>query len=134
MRSFLRDGLLHTFSLYITAAFYPGLVIPAVFSSLLWVGFIFTLINYFVKPIIKLFLLPLNLLTLGLFRWVANVVILLILTQINQSVRIVAFTTAAFTYSGFAVPPLTLTLIFAYILASLILSLVYNLLDTILCG
>ena len=134
MRNFLRDGLLHTFSLYITAAFYPGLIIPAVFSSLLLVGFIFTLINYFIKPIIKLFLLPLNLLTLGLFRWVANVVILLILTQINQGVRIVSFTTPALTYSGFAVPPLALTLLIAYILASLILSLVYNLLDSILCG
>lgn len=134
MRSFLRDGLLHTFSLYITAAFYPGLIIPALFTSLLWVGFIFTLINYFVKPIIKLFLLPLNLLTLGLFRWVANVVILLILTQINPSVRLVSMTTSALTYSGFAIPPLTLTLIISYILASLILSLVYNLLDSILCG
>ncbi|MEK7513768.1 MAG: phage holin family protein [Patescibacteria group bacterium] len=134
MRNFLRDGLLHTFSLYITAAFYPGLIIPALFSSLLFVGFIFTLINYFVKPIIKLFLLPLNLLTLGLFRWVANVIILLILTQINQSIHVVSFTTNALAYSGFVVPPLTLTLILAYILASLILSLVYNLLDSILCG
>ncbi len=134
MRNFLRDGLLSTFSLYIAASFYPGLVVPTNFLALLLVGFIFTLINYFIKPIIKLFLLPLNLITLGLFRWVANVVILLILTQINQTIRIIAFTTEAFAYSGFAVPAIAINLTLAYIITSLILSLVYNLLDTILCG
>lgn len=134
MRNFLRNGLLNTFSLYVTASFYPGLKIPFHFYPILLVGFIFTLINYFVKPVIKLFLLPLNLLTLGLFRWVSNVIILIVLTQINQNVHIVAFTTKAFTYSGFAIPPLALNLTLAYILASFILSLVYNLLDAILCG
>lgn len=134
MKNFLRDGLIHAFSLFVAAAFYPGLIIPEPLTALLLIGFIFTLINYFVKPIIKLFLLPLNLLTLGLFRWVSNVVILLILTQINPAVRIVAFTTGPFSASGFTAPPLAVNLTLAYILGSFVLSLVYNCLDSILCG
>lgn len=134
MRNFLRESLLSSFSLYIVASFYSGLIIPVSFLSLLLVGFIFTLINYFIKPLVKLFLLPLNLLTMGLFHWVANVVSLLLLTQINQSIRIVAFTTESFTYAGFVIPDLALNLTLAFILASFALSLVFNILNSILCG
>lgn len=134
MKNLLRNWLIHTFSLYVAAAFYPGLVIPRYFSALLLVGFIFTLINFFIKPVVKLFLLPLNLLTLGLFSWVSNVVILLILTRINPDVHVVAFSTGVFSYSGFIIPSLALNLTLSYVIASLALSLVYNLLDSILCG
>lgn len=134
MRNLLRDGLLNTFSLFVAAEFYSGLIIPAYFPSLLLAGFVFSLINIFVKPIIKLFLLPLNLITLGLFRWITSVLILFILTQVNQSVSVVSFITDPVSYAGFVIPALTLSLPVAYILASLIISLVYNLLDSILCG
>lgn len=132
MKKFLKNSLLNSFSLYFVSAINPGLIIPQNIYSLIWAGIIFTLINFFVKPIIKLFLLPINLLSLGLFSWIANVLILLILTQINPAVKIVSFTTQAYSQSGFLIPALSVNLFFSYILTSFLLSLVFNLFANIL--
>lgn len=134
MKKFLKNSLLNCFSLYFVASINPGLIIPQNIYPLIWAGIIFTLINFFVKPIIKLFLLPINLLSLGLFSWIANVLILLVLTQINPVVKIVAFTTAAYSQSGFLIPALSVNLLFSYILTSLLLSLVFNLFANILAA
>ncbi|MCG2691802.1 phage holin family protein, partial [Microgenomates group bacterium] len=69
MKDFLRQSLINSFSLYIVASIFPGLTVPQQLLNLIWAGIIFTLINRLVKPVIKLFLLPINLITLGLFGW-----------------------------------------------------------------
>jgi putative membrane protein len=132
MKSFIRNSLLNSFSLFMVAAFYLGLTIPDNLKQLVWAGIVFTLINYLIKPIVKLFLLPINLVTLGLFRWVANVLVLLILTRLVDTISVTGFTSPPISQAGFAVPSLQISLILSYILASLLLSLVFNLLDQIL--
>ena len=126
MKKFLKNSLLNSFSLYFVASINPGLIIPSDIYLLIWAGMIFTLINFFVKPIIKLFLLPINLLSLGLFSWIANVLILVVLTQINPAIKIVSFTAKAYSQSGFLIPALSVNLVFSYILTSFLLSLVFN--------
>lgn len=132
MKNFIRISLLNTFSLYVVASFFSGLIIPSRLLELIWAGIVFTLINYFVKPIVKLFLLPINLMTLGLFRWIGNVIILLILTKVTQTVAVKAFTLPAYSQAGFAIPALSINLFFSYLLASLLLSFVFNLFEAIL--
>jgi len=82
MRDWLRQSLLNSFSLYLVAAVYPGLIIPKTLWQLLWVGVTFTLLNYLAKPLIKLILLPLNLLTLGLLSWLSGVLVLVIAVRL----------------------------------------------------
>jgi putative membrane protein len=132
MKDFLRNSLLNSFSLFAVAAFYPGLIIPQQLTQLVWGGIVFTLINYLVKPVVKLFLLPINLVTLGFFRWVANVLILLILTRLMPAISVINFTSPPISQAGFAVPSLNISLFISYILASFLLSLTFNLLDTLL--
>ncbi len=132
MKNYLRLSFLNTFSLFIVASFYPGLIIPTQILELLWAGVIFTIINQLVKPIIKLFLLPINLITLGLFRWIANVVVLFILTNLITSIQVKAFIMPAIDYSGFAMPSFAVNTALTFILASFLLSLVFNLLKNIL--
>jgi len=132
MKNFIGNSLLNSFSLFTVASFYLGLIIPNNLKQLVWAGIVFTLINYLIKPIVKLFLLPINLVTLGLFRWVANVLVLLILTRAIDTISVVSFTSPPISQAGFTVPSLHISLIFSYILASLLLSLVFNLLDQIL--
>ena len=52
------------------------------FITLLTIGFIFGLINFFIKPILKLISLPVILFTFGLFTIVINVAMLLLLDYI----------------------------------------------------
>jgi len=132
MKSFLRITVLNTFSLFLVAGFFPGLVITTLPLELFWAAAVFTLFNLIIKPIIKLFLLPINLLTLGLFRWIANVVILFILTRIIDLVKVVSFVAQPFNQAGFTIPSLTITYPFALIISSFLLSLVYNLLSWLL--
>lgn len=133
MRDFLRESLLNSFSLYLVAAVYPGLIVPPTLWPLLWAGLIFTLLNYLAKPIIKLILLPLNLLTLGLLSWLSQVLVLVIAVKLLPQLRVVPFVTSAWQQAGFALPPLAVGMALSFILASLILNLVYKLLDGILC-
>jgi putative membrane protein len=132
MKSFFRQTILNGFSLFIVSGIYPGLIISLDLLDLFWASAIFTLINLLVKPIIKLFLLPVNLITLGLFRWIANVIVLFILTRLVTNLQIVSFSTAQLSRGGFIIPSLQLTFIFSLIITSFLLSFVFNLLNWIL--
>jgi len=132
MKDFLRQSLINSFSLYLVSSIFPGLTVPRMVFSLIWAGIIFTLINRLVKPIIKLFLLPINLMTLGLFGWLANVLVLLIATRLIDTLTVAGFTSLAFSYSGFSVPPITFSPLIALIITSFLLSLTFNLLDRLL--
>lgn len=132
MKKYLRLSLLNTFSLWIVSSFFPGLITPNNLLELLYAGLIFTIINQFVKPIIKLFLLPINLVTLGLFRWLANVLVLLVLTQIIFTVKVIGFVSPPINQAGFSIPSLNLNMITSLIIASFLLSLAFNLLSKIL--
>ncbi|MDZ7586774.1 MAG: phage holin family protein [Patescibacteria group bacterium] len=132
MKDFLRQSLINSFSLYLVSSIFPGLTVPRQVFNLIWAGIIFTLINRLIKPIIKLFLLPINLITLGLFGWLANVLVLLISTRLVDSLTISGFNSQSFSYSGFSIPSLTFSPLIALITASLLLNLTFNLLDRLL--
>ena len=133
MLDWLRQSLLNSFSLYLVAAVYPGLIIPKNLWQLLWVGVAFTLLNFLAKPLIKLALLPLNLLTLGLLSWLAQVLVLVIAVRLLPTLQVVAAAIPAWQRSGFSIPALNISLWLSFIIASISLSLVYKLLDGVLC-
>lgn len=58
----------------------PGVTMPGdliqVITTIILAGIVLGLLNYFLKPIIKLITLPLRLLTLGLFGLVINMAII----------------------------------------------------------
>ncbi len=64
------------FALVIMAVCYlPGLSVES-FWNAMFVAAILTLVNIFIKPVIKLLTFPINLLTLGLFNFLINIGIL----------------------------------------------------------
>lgn len=132
MKVLLKQVILHSVSLASVASFFPGLSVPTRLLTLLYAGAVFTLINQLVKPIVKLFLLPVNLITLGLFSWIANVIILLLLTRLVPEVAITGFSFPGLTQAGFVTPGFELSTPLSYILTSFLLSIVYNLLEQLL--
>ncbi len=126
MKTILRAIFLNLITLYIVALFFPGLTITNQLTTYLWAALVWTLLNKIVKPIIKLLLLPINLITLGLFSWVVNVITLFLLKYLIKGVSIQAFTFAGFIYQGFVIPQMHISLLFVYILTSLVLSLVHS--------
>lgn len=126
MKTILRAIFLNLITLYIVTLFFPGLTITHQLLTYLSAAVVWTILNKIVKPIIKLLLLPINLITLGLFSWVVNVITLFMLKYLIRGVVIHAFTFAGFTYQGFVIPEMHFSLFFTYILTSLVLSLVHS--------
>ncbi len=72
--------LTNAVAIYIAARVVNGFTLNEEdFKTLFTVGFIFGMINFFIKPVLKLISVPLIFFTLGLFTIVINIVMLLLL-------------------------------------------------------
>ena len=96
-------------------------------AGILAVALIFGLVNAFVKPAVKLLALPLNLVTLGLFGFVVNAALLLLVAWLAGQ------TGLTFTVGGFP-PDITLTAIEAAIVGGIVLSLISRAIDLLPIG
>jgi putative membrane protein len=94
VRSIVTKVVINAFAIWIAT-----LVIPAVtvggqggvgrrILSFLIVGALFGIINTFIKPLVKLFTLPLYLLTLGLISFVVNALMLKIVEWLSGKIGI----------------------------------------------
>lgn len=66
----------------------PGFEFIGDTVSLLWVSFLLTIVNYFLKPFLKLLFGPLILLTLGLFTIVINMIIIYVVDHYTSDLII----------------------------------------------
>ena len=74
-RNFIK-WLVNTIAIMVAIKFVPGIVYTGEWWGILVVGLIFGLINTFIRPFIKLFALPLLILSLGLFTFIINAMML----------------------------------------------------------
>jgi len=115
--------LINAVTLALIAEIFPGLSYGQDIKILFVGGLFLTMINVFFRPIIKLLLLPINLVTLGMFRWLSNVICVFILTVFIPEIQIKSFQMAGFSASGFVVPGFYFSLLLSLITASFLLSL-----------
>ena len=83
-----------------------------------------------VKPLINILLIPVNLVTFGLFRWVSSAIALYIVTLVVPGFSIIGFDFAGWASKwidipAFAIPPGILAFIAVSFLLSIITSLIY---------
>ena len=124
MKTLLRSVFVNGLALWWAAILIPGLLVKGELKTLLLAAVALMVLNKTVIPLIKLFLLPINLITLGLLGWVANVVTLFIITRLVPGVGIVGFSFTGFELNGFIVPSITFSVFAVYILASLGISVI----------
>ena len=117
-------------ALFVTIQVVPGLEWPNKLSSandfvtLLVVALIFAVINTFLKPIVKLLSLPVNLITVGLFSFVVNAVLFVFAAVVAGAIGI------KFTVGDFP-PTFTAQTIVSAIVGSIVLSIVGRLLSLV---
>ncbi len=108
-------------SFLIVAYYYPGfrferpqvLVVSAAF---------FAVLTLIVKPILKIFSLPLNLFTFGLFSFFSGAIVIYLDTVLVQGFAVVGYAFQGFQISGFTLPAAELTPIFSAVVASVLIS------------
>lgn len=66
----------------------PGIVYAGEWWGILIVGMIFGLVNTIIRPLIKLFTFPLLILSLGLFTFVINALMLSLTSWLSESLHL----------------------------------------------
>jgi putative membrane protein len=131
MRKLIVKILATAASFYVTQYFLTGFQIEQTWSAYLVGSLVFVVFNFLLTPIIKLLLLPINLLTLGLFRWLTNVLVLYLFDLVYDGVRIAGFTYPGFTSPLLSLPSGPLNLFWVLVLSSLLMSLIYSLISAL---
>jgi len=126
MKPFLRSFIYHAFALLLITELIPGVSAQEGFKTIGIAALTLAIFNLLVRPIINLLLLPINLLTLGMFRWVVNVIILYILTIIVPEFKIGSFQFTGLHYNGLFLPPATVTSFWNTVLVSFFLSFILS--------
>ncbi|HST50196.1 phage holin family protein [Jatrophihabitans sp.] len=78
----------------VVAEIVPGIDVNGGFGALLWISFLFSLVNAILGPVFKLLSLPLIVLTLGLFLLVVNAALLGITAALSSHLDIDGFGSA----------------------------------------
>lgn len=128
MKSLIRILLLNIAVIFFAALVLPGLSYSDNFQVLILAAVALGLVNMVVRPIVKLVTLPINLLTLGIFSWLINVLMLYLVTRLIPGFEVAAFNFEGWTYQGVILPAMEVTMLMSYVLSSFLISLLTSIL------
>lgn len=126
MRTLIAKILGTALSFYLTAELVKGFVIERSWQAFLLASFVFILVNAVVKPIVKLLFLPINLLTLGLFHWLVNVIVLYLFDLLYSGLSISAYQFTGYSSNLLNLAPAQLSLFWVLVISSIAISLFYS--------
>lgn len=132
MRSLLIRVLATVAALFVANYFVEGFTIHSSWQAYLLASLVFILTSAVAGPIIKLLLLPINLLTLGLLRWLTNVLVLYLFDLLYQGVTISAYDFAGYRGGIIALPATHLSLFWTLVISSFLISITFSLVNTLL--
>lgn len=121
-------------SFYVAQYFLAGFALEKTWSAYLVASIVFVVFNFVLSPVIKLLLLPINLLTLGLFRWLTNVLVLYIFDLMYDGLRISSFIFPGYSSPIISLPAGNINLFWVLVLSSLLMSLTYSIINTLFRG
>lgn len=124
--------MIDTAALYLVSQFVQGLKFDGGASTFLLAGAVLALTTMLIKPLINILLLPLNLITFGLFKWIAHAVSLYIVTLVVPGFSISGFNFLGVESYWFSVPPLVLSGVLAVVVFSFLISFISSLLYSLL--
>ena len=112
MKKFFKTILIIAFAIVTHNYFFQNLILENEILTLIKVSVVLAIFELLLKPIIKIILLPINLITLGLFRIVINTIGLYLAVFLIADFHVNTFVFQNYSFSGF----------WAYLVSSFILS------------
>lgn len=126
-RLLIRSLAINFASVYIAISVLAGIVTySGGFRTLLLAAIAIALVNLLVRPIINLLLLPIHLITLGLFRWIANLLVLYIVTLLIPNLQINPFTSPQISLSFLIIPSINFSVFGAFIFVTAVFTLIFH--------
>ena len=118
IKTVLRNYLINLAVLWGVTEQFPGLSYNGEVRTLL-IGAVGLMgMNIIIIPLLKIVFLPLNILTLGIFTFVINVIALYLLTTIIPAFKLVPYDYPGGAILGISIPPTHLTVLWVAIIAS----------------
>jgi uncharacterized membrane protein YvlD (DUF360 family) len=124
LKKVLRHFAIDTFTLYAVSQFTTGLVFEKGIETLFLAGAGLTAASLLAKPIINLLLLPLNLITFNLFKWVSSAIALYLVTLLIPGFKVVKFVFEGLSSAWIDLPALNLGGGLAYVAFAFVISLI----------
>lgn len=132
MRTIIKNILFYSVALYITSGlFSQGLKVSGGLQTIFTGGFVLALMSFIIKPILKIISFPINLLTLGLFGFVIDAIILYLLTRFVTQISVSAFVLQSYSLKYITTPRLDLNGVLTFIFLSFMLSFIVTVLTWI---
>lgn len=131
MKNFFRNILINFLAFFLIAKITGGVSFSENYLVLFSAALFLTILNLLIKPLLNLLLMPINLLTLGAFRWVVNVIVLFMVTILVSNFKVIGFTFSGLTFAGFVIPAITFSFFWALILVSFLIEIVSGLITWI---
>jgi putative membrane protein len=124
MHRLLKHFLIDTVSLYLISQVVSGIVFENGLYTLLLTGLILMLTTMIVKPVINVLLLPLNLVTFGIFKWVAYAISFYLVTLLVPGFKLLDFAYRGYSSNLFSIPAISLTGTLSFLMFALLVSFV----------
>jgi len=87
MKNFIIKTLIIAAAVVIASYFLPGVGVKR-FTTALMVALVISVLNYFVKPILVILTLPITIITLGLFLFIVNAIVILLAGKLVAGFRV----------------------------------------------
>lgn len=121
MRSLIRHWFLYILTLFLLDQAFSFITIANP-TTLLAAGTALYILNTIGRPILKILWLPINLITLGLFAWVINILVVFLVVLFVPGFSLNLFDTPTIELGRFIIPALHLKLFWTYFTFSCMLS------------
>lgn len=122
MKTVLKHFIIDTVTLYAVSLVVSGIVFTNGIQTLLLTGVVLTLNTLIVRPILNILLLPINLVTFGLFKWVTYAITLYLVTVIVPGFKLLDFGFAGLNSVWLVIPSFTVSGPLAFIAFSFLIS------------
>lgn len=131
MRFLLRPLLLYIIALAFMQRILPFLHLSGE-NTLILAALALFMLNVVLKPFIKIILLPINMITLGLFSWLVHVVVIFLASLVVPGFRLTEASFPAIRVGLYLIPPIHLSIIWTYLIFAFLLSLTVGIFSWIL--
>ncbi len=129
MKSLLRRFLRSLVALYIATQLLPAVAILDGVRGLMISSAAFMLADFLLIPLLKILFLPLNLLTLGIFTWLTNVLALYVLVNIVPTFRVMPYFFPGANFGLLIIPAMSLSVFQVVVVASFLIGSIIHILN-----
>lgn len=129
MKKLLRKYLFSLGALWVSSQILPALVIQGELKGLALAALAFMIADIILIPLLKVLFLPLNLLTLGIFAWVTNVLALYFLVSVLPELELLPYHFPGIDLVGFIIPPIEMPTFMVAVVASFLIGGIIHILN-----